>query len=559
MVGRGVLATEDNADKPQQDFAARETACCYEDLTSEGFNLVKELVSLLEEKYALLWEEEEDEDCTQLLLTSNCLNAPTSNHFQGGLHALTSLHTLEIQNQGLPSALQTLIIRKRGACKMAPQFKFVHRRNVVLSIDTDKTNEEDLLRAVTKAKALLEPLDCLLTEYTSYADTSSIPGHYVLFWELKMRGSSEAAPEIEGSIMEECCREVEESLDAVYRRSRAHDKSIGPLEIRVVKHGAFDALMDFCLSGIVGESIQDAQVHQIQRGFGGTGDEGGGEVVIRNGRRSASSVRQRNLRGPFSAPDDQPKNHFSPWREIYSHSRPSSFLIPLPAAATLAASSSHRPAASRRVAASRRREKLACRDSSSCSGFPRTILLSSPATSRHPAASRLPEKPACRDSSSCSGFLRTILLSSPATSRRPAASHLQDKPACCPPSAALPSLSLHSRLSPCTAAVPLPAPAPAPLLRPACLQLNLRAASLLRAAAALFSYFRSSLFPTVWRETKKNLDGDGDSGLPLHPNLGGQGFSTVNLPEHIPARYGLDIDTITPYLFRQNETSLTNS
>ncbi|KAL5979719.1 hypothetical protein ACLOJK_019630 [Asimina triloba] len=140
------------------------------------------------------------------------------------------------------------ILMVTGFHNRAPQFKFVHRRNVVLSIDTDKTNEEDLLHAVTKAKALLEPLDCLLTEYTSYADTSSIPGHYVLFWELKMRGSREAAPEIEGSIMEECCREVEESLDAVYRRSRAHDKSIGPLEIRVVKHGAFDALMDFCLS-----------------------------------------------------------------------------------------------------------------------------------------------------------------------------------------------------------------------------------------------------------------------------------------------------------------------
>ncbi|KAL6000528.1 hypothetical protein ACLOJK_024227 [Asimina triloba] len=94
---------KNNADKPQQDSSARETACCYEDLTKE--------------KYALLWEEE-DEDCTQLLLTSNCLNGPTSNHFQGGSHALTSLHTLEIQNQGLPSSLQTLMIRKRGACKM---------------------------------------------------------------------------------------------------------------------------------------------------------------------------------------------------------------------------------------------------------------------------------------------------------------------------------------------------------------------------------------------------------------------------------------------------------
>jgi auxin responsive GH3 family protein len=41
---------------------------------------------------------------------------------------------------------------------------------------------------------------------------------------------------------------VEDSLDSVYRRCRKKDNSIGPLEIRVVKHGAFDALMDFCVS-----------------------------------------------------------------------------------------------------------------------------------------------------------------------------------------------------------------------------------------------------------------------------------------------------------------------
>lgn len=129
----------------------------------------------------------------------------------------------------------------------APQFRFIHRRNVVLSIDTDKTNEDDLLKAVTQAKLLLEPLGFLLTEYTSYADTSSIPGHYVLFWELKMRGNSDL-PELDPSKMEQCCSTVEESLDSVYRRCRKKDKSIGPLEIRVVKHGTFDSLMDFCVS-----------------------------------------------------------------------------------------------------------------------------------------------------------------------------------------------------------------------------------------------------------------------------------------------------------------------
>ncbi|XP_058102829.1 indole-3-acetic acid-amido synthetase GH3.17-like [Magnolia sinica] len=139
------------------------------------------------------------------------------------------------------------ILMVTGFHNKAPQFKFMHRRNVILSIDADKTNEEDLLGAVTKAKTLLEPLDCLMTEYTSYADASSIPGHYVLFWELKMRGGSDLS-ELDSTIMEKCCETIEESLDSVYRRLRTHDHSIGPLEIRVVKHGTFDALMDYCVS-----------------------------------------------------------------------------------------------------------------------------------------------------------------------------------------------------------------------------------------------------------------------------------------------------------------------
>ena len=102
----------------------------------------------------------------------------------------------------------------------APQFRFVHRRNVVLSIDTDKTNEEDLLKALTQAKLVIEPLGFLLTEYTSYADTSSIPGHYVLYWELKLKGSNGLLPELYTFIMEQCCSTMEESLDSVYRRCR---------------------------------------------------------------------------------------------------------------------------------------------------------------------------------------------------------------------------------------------------------------------------------------------------------------------------------------------------
>jgi auxin responsive GH3 family protein len=64
----------------------------------------------------------------------------------------------------------------------APQFEFVYLRNVVFSIDTDKTNEEDLLKDITKAKELLEQFNARLSKYTSFVDTSTLPNHYVLLW-----------------------------------------------------------------------------------------------------------------------------------------------------------------------------------------------------------------------------------------------------------------------------------------------------------------------------------------------------------------------------------------
>ncbi|MBA0742643.1 hypothetical protein Gogos_015680, partial [Gossypium gossypioides] len=90
------------------------------------------------------------------------------------------------------------------------------RRNVVLNTDVDKTTEEDLSKAITNAKLILELFGIMLTAHSSYSDTSPTPGRYVLFWELKMKGSNDLP-----------------KLDA---------------RLRVVKHGSFDELMDFYIS-----------------------------------------------------------------------------------------------------------------------------------------------------------------------------------------------------------------------------------------------------------------------------------------------------------------------
>ncbi|KAF8116870.1 hypothetical protein N665_0014s0131 [Sinapis alba] len=141
------------------------------------------------------------------------------------------------------------VLRVAGFKNNAPQFSFICRKNVVLSIDSDKTDEVELQNAVKNAVTHLVPFDASLSEYTSYADTSSIPGHYVLFWELCLNGGTPVPP----SVFEDCCLTIEESLNSVYRQGRVSDKSIGPLEIKVVESGTFDKLMDYAIS--LGASI----------------------------------------------------------------------------------------------------------------------------------------------------------------------------------------------------------------------------------------------------------------------------------------------------------------
>ncbi|XP_057954705.1 indole-3-acetic acid-amido synthetase GH3.6-like [Malania oleifera] len=136
------------------------------------------------------------------------------------------------------------ILQVAGFKNKAPQFNFMCRKNVVLSIDSDKTDEVELQNAVKNAAIHLAPFEASLIEYTSCVDTSTIPGHYVLYWEIGHVGETSIPP----SVFEDCCLTLEESLNSVYRQGRVSDKSIGPLEIKVVEGGTFDKLMDYALS-----------------------------------------------------------------------------------------------------------------------------------------------------------------------------------------------------------------------------------------------------------------------------------------------------------------------
>ncbi|CAN4079735.1 unnamed protein product [Withania somnifera] len=137
------------------------------------------------------------------------------------------------------------ILHVTGFHNSAPQFKFVRRKNVLLSIDSDKTDESELQAAIENATPLLRPYDTNLVEYTSFANTKTIPGHYVIYWELLVKDPTNPPCD---EVLNRCCLAMEESLNSVYRQCRVADNSIGPLEIRVVKTGTFEELMDYAIS-----------------------------------------------------------------------------------------------------------------------------------------------------------------------------------------------------------------------------------------------------------------------------------------------------------------------
>ncbi|CAN6477808.1 unnamed protein product [Victoria cruziana] len=139
------------------------------------------------------------------------------------------------------------ILRVLRFYNKAPEFKFVGRKNVCLSIESDKTEEIELQKAIAAAEtAHLSLYDTRVLQYSCYADIKTVPGHYVLFWELSTLNGNENRPP--KSIIEQCCLTIEESLNSVYRSMRAYYKNAGPLEIKLVRNGTFDELMESAIA-----------------------------------------------------------------------------------------------------------------------------------------------------------------------------------------------------------------------------------------------------------------------------------------------------------------------
>ena len=106
------------------------------------------------------------------------------------------------------------VLQVTGFHNTAPQFRFVRRKNVLLSIESDKTDEAELQRAVERASVLLRPHGAAVVEYTSQAYTKSIPGHYVIYRDILTEGPvAGTGAVVDKETLDRCCLEMEEAHD----------------------------------------------------------------------------------------------------------------------------------------------------------------------------------------------------------------------------------------------------------------------------------------------------------------------------------------------------------
>ncbi|KAJ3694599.1 hypothetical protein LUZ60_010079 [Juncus effusus] len=132
------------------------------------------------------------------------------------------------------------ILRVDGFYNSTPLVKFICRKNLILTINIDKNTEKDLQLVVDKASELLSAEKLDLLDYTSHADLSVDPGHYVIFWELNSKAKDE--------VLQNCCDCMDRTFyDAGYMSSR-RSGTIGPLELRVVERGTFQKILHYYLS-----------------------------------------------------------------------------------------------------------------------------------------------------------------------------------------------------------------------------------------------------------------------------------------------------------------------
>ncbi|KAG6555202.1 hypothetical protein Mapa_003241 [Marchantia paleacea] len=131
------------------------------------------------------------------------------------------------------------VLKCVGYYHSSPEFRFLGRENTLVNVAQEIVYEYEMTSAVESAAKLHLFSGAHLMGYTTTVNINSLPGHYVVFWELQVDHSTSEDEHQEE--LEQCCLAIENGLNEKYTDDR-NLGTIGPLEIILVKPGSFSKL-----------------------------------------------------------------------------------------------------------------------------------------------------------------------------------------------------------------------------------------------------------------------------------------------------------------------------
>ncbi|KAK3119686.1 hypothetical protein QOZ80_9AG0673770 [Eleusine coracana subsp. coracana] len=177
---------------------------------------------------------------TSPVATTLCQYVPSLNNYGGGLPIVSTWYA---------SSECTYGFNLRPMCDPGEvSYTFMPFMGYFEFLPVDG-NEEDASQLVDLARLEMgHEYEVVVTTYSGLnryrvGDVLRVTGFP--FCSARMEMEMEA---VNGDVLDRCCLEMEEALSSVYRRKRVVDNSIGPLEIRVIRSGTFEELMDYAVS-----------------------------------------------------------------------------------------------------------------------------------------------------------------------------------------------------------------------------------------------------------------------------------------------------------------------
>ena len=139
----------------------------------------------------------------------------------------------------VPSSLGD-VVKVAGFYNSTPKLKFVSTEPDAEHQHRQEQRAGSPQLAVDSAAKILAAEKLEVVDYSSHAEVSRDPGHYVVFWELNADGNDD--------VLQSCCDELDRAFtDPGYVGSRK-TSGIGPLELRVLQRGTFQKVLRHYLS-----------------------------------------------------------------------------------------------------------------------------------------------------------------------------------------------------------------------------------------------------------------------------------------------------------------------